>query len=93
MPLCPFVRSKAPYLSCHALPLAKKGAKSDLIELLLRVNGGGQISFEGSNGPIRLKVSVSEGGYNMSRGSVSVALSMEEVQKDLRRRYEKLGKN
>ena len=75
--------------SCiESLPLArKKGTESDLVQILLRVFGGGKISIEGRNGPTSIEVLVSKHGYSVRSGGASIALSMEEAQKELRRLY------
>ena len=78
-----------------ALPLTKGYSRKDLIVILLRAFGGGEIKFEGSNGGSRVAVTIKKNGYEVAYGRASSPLSLEDAQQELRRLYrkskEKLG--
>jgi len=70
-----------------ALPYAKKGGERDLVEMLLRQFGGGEIEFEGKEHSYSVGVERTENGYRTSSGGASDPLSMKDAQKELRRLY------
>ena len=72
-----------------ALPLAKGLSRSSLIEILLRVFGGGEIEVEGDNGGSRIAVTVLENGYQTTYDGSSSPLSLKDAQQELRRLYKK----
>ncbi|MBK1791989.1 hypothetical protein [Persicirhabdus sediminis] len=72
-----------------SLPLAKNGAKDDLVEIVLRVCGGGKIEIEGKNGGSSIEVIPAESGYRLILSGASDPLSLAEAQKELRRLYTK----
>ncbi|MBL9152731.1 MAG: hypothetical protein JNK37_09610 [Verrucomicrobiales bacterium] len=72
-----------------SLPLAKNGAKDNLVEILLRVCGGGKIEIQDNNGGSSIEVIPTESGYRMILGGASDPPPMEEAQQELRRLYAK----
>ena len=72
-----------------SLPLAKDRAKDKLIEILLRVCGGGKIEIEAGTRGSRIEVNPTKNGYQVIYGGASDPLPLEEVQKELRRLYKK----
>lgn len=69
----------------EALPLSKE--PTQLVEILLRVYGGGRIEIKGEHGGTSVEVVRIANGHSVTLGNAERPLAMEEVQKELRRRF------
>lgn len=78
-PWKPDKRKRAIKVCIDGIPLVKESARSDLMVILLKANGGGVIEF----GKTRLEVTVTEGGGSQRHGSIRGTVSMEETQRQL----------
>ena len=72
-------RKEAMTACIKGLPLVKDSAKSDLMVILLKANGGGVIEL----GNRRIKVTVNDEGWSARHGSASDTVPLEETQRRL----------
>jgi len=72
-----------------ALPLAQKDARQNLIEMVLRLCGGGKIEIEGDDGGNSVEVIQDGDSHTVTLGGAEKPLPLEEAQKELRRMYSK----
>ena len=63
----------------EGIPLVKESARSGLMVILLKANGGGTIEF----GTKRIEVTIKENGSSERHGSASGTVSLEETQRQL----------
>ena len=80
-PWKPEKRKRAIKACIDGIPLVKESARSGLMVILLKSNGGGVIEI----GKTRIEVTVNDGGESQRHGGIPGAVSLQETQRQLRK--------